>query len=311
MVDGVSYEELAPDDGIDTGDPTNGAFGSPPAIFVRYSENPLENNFLQDFQWVKDVFFECDLRLVSAPTQAGQEGMINAFKDEYASNTNACAILWTKIDGEADWIVSGFNDDADFIQVTVDDDNDDNKKNIRKKLNLSTEVHSRNRDHVIYDGASLLGRTVINDYLDVELGTIENFLVARQQEVADLNWPAFKERIDEMNHKNATGSRTGDIITIMDGRKGYNTVNFAADSYKGWHGGPTISESLVPLIFAMPGDSFVDSDGIKISYPPELNAGLESGIVKAGIKSDGYLRNWHLSPLLSEIIKQFREGDTN
>ncbi len=141
--------------------------------------------------------------------------------------------------------------------------------------------------------------------------TGENFLDERSQEVADLDWPAFKERIDEMNHKNAEGSRTGDIITIMDGRKGYSTVNFADESFAGWHGGPTISESLVPLIFAMPGDSFVDSDGNKISYPPELNAGLESGIEKAGIKSDGYLRNWHLSPLLSEIIKQFRKKDTN
>ncbi len=106
--------------------------------------------------------------------------------------------------------------------------------------------------------------TVTGNYQDIVLASIEEFLTARKGVVPDLDWPAFKERLEERNHKNPTGSRTGDIITIMDGREGYVTVNYAEESFHGWHGGPTVSESNAPLIFAMPGNAFVDSGGFRL-----------------------------------------------
>lgn len=40
--------------------------------------------------------------------------------------------------------------------------------------------------------------------------------------------------------------------------------------------------------------------------PPELQDGFNLGKDAAHLKADGYLRNWHLSPVLTEAIKQFR-----
>ena len=109
-----------------------------------------------------------------------------------------------------------------------------------------------------------------------------------------------------MNHKNAEGSRTGDIVAILDGRAGYVAVNIQDDVFPGWHGGPTVSESYVPLMFAMPGDSFVNTDGVSITRPNGLGAGFSAGYSNE-LKPDGYLRNWQMGPILNEIIKQFRD----
>lgn len=123
-----------------------------------------------------------------------------------------------------------------------------------------------------------------------------------------MEWPAFKERLDEMNHKNPNGSRSGDIVLIMDGSKGYLTVNNSQDAHDGWHGGPTVAESHVPMIFAMPGDAFVDSEGAP-QIPPELRSGFNKGVTAAGIKADGHLRNWHLTPILNKIMLELRGRD--
>ena len=40
----------------------------------------------------------------------------------------------------------------------------------------------------------------------------------------NFKWPAFLERIDEMNDKNPNGSRTGDILIFMDSWAEYQTV---------------------------------------------------------------------------------------
>lgn len=209
------YEELAP---VTLGLPdelTDGVFGSPPAIFVRYDETGFLNNFEQNYRWLKQV----------TPNPAGT------------------------------------NDPS--------------------------------------------------DYLGVELGSIEDFIQARkdvlqQQGITDFNWPEFEKRLDEMNHKNPSGSRSGDVVMIMDGRNGYLTVNLESDAFDGWHGGPTISESNVPLMFSMPGTAFVDSDGNPINAPPQLLNGFTSGVESTGISPDSQLRNWHLTPILEEIITQFR-----
>jgi hypothetical protein len=150
--------------------------------------------------------------------------------------------------------------------------------------------------------------------VNIELASIEEFLQARktvlaEQGITDFNWPAFKERLDEMNHKNPNGSRSGDIVAIMDDRKGYLTVNIESEAYVGWHGGPTVSESFVPLVFGMPGDAFVDADGDAIQTPPQLIAGFAKGVSAAGVKDDGYLRNWHLTSILREILLEFRSAD--
>lgn len=121
--------------------------------------------------------------------------------------------------------------------------------------------------------------------------------------IMDFNWPAFRERLEEMNHRNAAGSRTGDIVMVMDGRKGYLALNFERDEFPGWHGGPTASESFVPLIFGMPGEAFVDSAGAPIKTPEKLSTGFANGATE---KPGGYLRNWHFSQILSSILSRFR-----
>ena len=146
-----------------------------------------------------------------------------------------------------------------------------------------------------------------NDYSNLDLGSIEDFLNARKAVVSDLDWPEFEKRLQEMNHKNTTGSRTGDIVVVLDGRAGYLAINTNDDLFPGWHGGPTVSESYVPLIFGMPGNLFVDSSGNLISQPQELVNGFNRGVANTGVNSDGYLRNWHLTQILKDIISEFRD----
>ena len=147
------------------------------------------------------------------------------------------------------------------------------------------------------------------DYGELELRSIEDFLAARKAKVPDLAWPGFKKRMEEMSDTNPNGSRSGDIVTILDGRAGYLAVNFKEDAFKGWHGGPTVSESYVPLIFGMPGESFSDDQANLLNdrAPVELSAGYSKGVRNLELEADGYLRNWHLTPILQGIITEFRE----
>jgi len=60
-------------------------------------------------------------------------------------------------------------------------------------------------------------------------------------------------------------------------------------------------------MFAMPGKFFVDESGNSINQPAELTDGVTQGVSDAGLKADGYLRSWHLTPILREIIRKFRD----
>ncbi len=129
--------------------------------------------------------------------------------------------------------------------------------------------------------------------------------------ITDFNWPEFEARLSEMNHQNATGSRTGDIVVILNSREGYLAVNHDTETYPGWHGGPTLAESQVPMIFAMPGSQFVDDNGNSIDQPKGLVDGFDSGLqdlIEQGlINNDSHLRNWHFGSLLKGVINEFRE----
>jgi hypothetical protein len=55
-------------------------------------------------------------------------------------------------------------------------------------------------------------RTPTFDNTDpVELGTINEFLIASGHA---LDWPAFENRLAELNHKDPQGSRSGDVLTV-------------------------------------------------------------------------------------------------
>jgi hypothetical protein len=149
----------------------------------------------------------------------------------------------------------------------------------------------------------------------LEYRSITEFLAARKKFLEDerpelisaggaFNWPSFELRLQEMNDK-----RSGDVIVITDGREGYLALNNAGDSYRGWHGGPTVSESYVPLMFAMPGDAFVNIEGNNV-IPTNLPDKLKTGFVKGKapeLDGNGYLRNWNLSQLLETIHTEFRQ----
>lgn len=150
-----------------------------------------------------------------------------------------------------------------------------------------------------------------SDYIDWTLGSIDEFLVAKERAIegwSKNNWPAFKLRMDEMNHQHPTGSRTGDIVVVMNGKSGYFAVNESHDSYPGWHGGPTVSESRVPLMFGMPGSSFVDRDGGRVNAPPELDEGIEAAFNLCKDSQDT-VRNWHLSVYLQTILTRMYSLD--
>lgn len=84
--------------------------------------------------------------------------------------------------------------------------------------------------------------------------------------------------------------------------------------YPGWHGGPTKSESYVPLIFAMPGDNFVDVEGDRLSGPPQglvdgYGSAKMSPLVQSNLNDSGdeHLRNWHLAEFLRYIVMEYRD----
>lgn len=101
--------------------------------------------------------------------------------------------------------------------------------------------------------------------------------------------------------------------TGVDGCHGNVAVNNSAEKLAGWHGGPTNSESLVPMMFGMPGNNFVNDNGQKYLQEPNLQDGYLQAmqaprvVGNTGNPEDGYLRNWHLSYFVTEILKQYRE----
>jgi hypothetical protein len=194
------YHELAPDIGQFGQRTSNGAFGSPPAIFVRIADGG-GNSFVADFRWVKDV-----------PT----------------------------------------NQPA--------------------------------------------------PYDDIVLGTIDEFLAARTVAGNPVIWPEFAERLDEMNHKNAAGSRTGDIVVIMNAEDGYMAVNHGEDMLDGWHGGPTEGESWVPLMFNMPGPAIIPAQGK--SNPAFLHQAYAQAA--AELQPNGSLHVRQMGEILEEMLESVR-----
>jgi len=201
---GQLYPDLAPRKAAPA---SNGAFGNPPAIFVRVSDGkedqPKNNHFLQDFRWVKGV--------EKAPQ------------------------------------------------------------------------------------------------FEPMLDSVDAFLAARKAADKTFDWPEFKARLAELNHKNAAGSRTGDIIVVSDGVAGYLCIN-QVDGLSGWHGGATISESHVPLMFNMPGPVLVRPNGK--TNPQFVHDGFDSAVetlMKRNLLAkDGQLRNWHLSRFIVDIVGKVR-----
>jgi len=124
------------------------------------------------------------------------------------------------------------------------------------------------------------------------LDTIANYLTAAQK-----NWPDFAQRLDELNHKYANGSRTGDIVIVMNGKQGYLGVT-KQDQLNGWHGGPTRAESDVPLMFGMPGPDLL----------PETSDKLDAAYHQIAKRpNSSYYRNWQMGEILLNMLKQFRQ----
>jgi hypothetical protein len=116
---------------------------------------------------------------------------------------------------------------------------------------------------------------------DLVWGTIPQFL-----ERTGVSWPAFAARLDEMNR----ADRSGDIVLITNGPEGFLAVN-EGDELAGWHGGPEISESLVPLFFNIPG---------KVVNKAFVT-GAVNAVKRARPATDQQLRNWQMGPILAEI----------
>ena len=146
-----------------------------------------------------------------------------------------------------------------------------------------------------------------DDFTNLDLASIGDFISAREATLPDFNWPEFEARLAEMNHKNPTGSRSGDIVTIMDARNGFLAVNIESDIFRGWHGGPEIGESHVPLMFAMPGNLFTNESGSLVATPGSLTTGFNNGKSDLALSQGAQLRNWHMGPILTEIIKGHRD----
>jgi len=151
-------------------------------------------------------------------------------------------------------------------------------------------------NHFVTDFRWLRGVHPVTGALD--LAGIDDFLVARGDSdsypstSADhrFEWPEFEQRIDELNDKNPNGSRTGDILLFTDGRAGYLTVP-AGDEFNGWHGGATVAESQVPLMFNM-------------IEPVVTN---KRALIRPALPARSP-RNWHLSSVLENIYRAVSEG---
>lgn len=151
-------------------------------------------------------------------------------------------------------------------------------------------------NHFVADFRWLRGVHPVTGALDY--ATVDDFLAARGASPrypfisADhrFEWPEFEERIDELNDKNPNGSRTGDILIFTDARAGYLTVP-AGDEFNGWHGGATIAESRVPLMFNM-------------IEPVVTN---KRQLIQPALPSQSP-RNWHLSSVLEHIYRAVSQG---
>ncbi len=76
-----------------------------------------------------------------------------------------------------------------------------------------------------------------------------------------MKWVDVKQRIEEMNDKTATGSRSGDIMMLTDSDEGaYFTPDEEDEVLTGWHGGPTKTESEVPMMWYFQGATIDDPD---------------------------------------------------
>ncbi|MFK7790319.1 MAG: hypothetical protein AB8C95_12605, partial [Phycisphaeraceae bacterium] len=117
-----------------------------------------------------------------------------------------------------------------------------------------------------------------------------------------VDWPAFAARLDDMNHKFSAGSRTGDIITVMNGEEGFLAIN-AGDGFNGWHGGPTEAESYVPMMFHMPGGALVRPAG---KTNPQFVHDAFDAYTAANTPADGFLRSYQLPDVLVDILSKVR-----
>jgi len=134
-----------------------------------------------------------------------------------------------------------------------------------------------------------------NDWTQLELVSVSQFV-----EDEHVDWPDFAARLDEMNHKNSAGSRTGDIVLVMNGAQGYMAVCHGEDMLNGWHGGPEPAESFVPLMFGMPGPNLVVTQEQPI--PAFVTQKYNDAAGQIGVP----LRNWHMGAILQEIIGAVR-----
>ena len=120
---------------------------------------------------------------------------------------------------------------------------------------------------------------------------------------SSFDWPEFERRLEESNHNGGTaehGSRTGDIVLVMNGAQGFMAVLHGEDMLKGWHGGPEKAESEVPLMFSMPGpDLLVPSD---TKEPPFVLQAYNAVTQGAGWVP----RNWRMGSVINEIVSQVR-----
>lgn len=130
---------------------------------------------------------------------------------------------------------------------------------------------------------------------DDELRSPSAFVAARRRRDRTFAWPSFQRRLGELTDARP-GSRTGDVVLFMDGRRGFLTVE-DGDGYPGWHGGPTPSESYVPLMLA---------------FGPNVDDGFEARVINGAAESvaiddDAPLRNWQLAPLVERVYRQLYE----
>ena len=142
------------------------------------------------------------------------------------------------------------------------------------------------------------------------LRPISEFLARKKHQVevvdqlGNFDWPSFEARLEEMNSE-----RSGDVIFVTDGREGYLAIDNPVDSYRGWHGGASPSESFVPLVLAMPGKAFVDESGVT-NLPAQFKNPVSATVAQLrdddsynSSVSSGYIRNWHLGTLLTETLR--------
>ena len=301
---------------------SHGLLGKIPAIFVKVGNG---NNFEEDYRWVRRVIkhdggASVQLDNLDAFETARQVGVAIRTAQTASARADAYFVLMDTKNTEvqSDPVVSQAI--KELVQVLWEAANtakDTAAQNAQSEITHDTVNNGNNvsaLNQFVDDVWVAAGTVKANvetlqglGLLGITLECTDKVCISSAVAPDTTHWPAFKQRIAELNHKNATGSRSGDVLIVLDGERGYLTVNNQHEVYPGWHGGPTESESFVPLMFAMRGNDYVDSAGANIAYPSAFAQGYNNGINAANVNTDGYLRNWHLSPLLSQIMAQFRE----